>query len=190
MSNDLNKLTTKVLRWADERGILKTSSPKDQFTKTIEEIGELAAGLCRGDDHKIADSIGDTLVCLICLAALCGMDICDCLESAYNEIAGRKGVMKDGVFVKEDDMEKSEPEKDPSIRLKPNPSKCMICFAHPKIVEECNHCSGTGVEPEEKETEKGPEPVPTCSNCIKSYKLGGCDTYKRTGKICDDHKFI
>jgi len=99
---DLNILKNKVLIWAEKKGILDNATPKDQFTKTIEEVGEIAAGICRNDRSKIQDSIGDVAVTLIILAELYSMDFTECLDVAYNEISGRKGEMKDGVFVKEE----------------------------------------------------------------------------------------
>jgi len=51
----------------------------------------------------IADSIGDCVVVLTILAAQNGLQIEDCITQAYDEIKERKGVMKDGVFVKEED---------------------------------------------------------------------------------------
>ena len=99
---DLNILKNKVLIWAKKKGILDKATPKDQFTKTIEEVGEIAAGICRNDRSKIQDSIGDVAVTLIILAELYSMDFTECLDVAYNEISGRKGEMKDGVFVKEE----------------------------------------------------------------------------------------
>ena len=36
------ELDYKIVGWAAKRGILKNSTPKDQFVKTIEEVGEIA----------------------------------------------------------------------------------------------------------------------------------------------------
>ena len=54
--------------------------------------------------RRIADSIGDCVVVLTILAAQNGLQIEDCIAQAYDEIKERKGVMKDGVFVKEEDV--------------------------------------------------------------------------------------
>jgi hypothetical protein len=51
------------------------------------------------------DSIGDCVVVLTILAAQNGLQIEDCIAQAYDEIKERKGVMKDGVFVKEEDAQ-------------------------------------------------------------------------------------
>ena len=96
-----DKIIYEIREWGREKGILKHSTPQDQFIKTVEEVGEIAAGLARGDKKQIMDSIGDVGVTLVLLAELCGMTFQECLEYAYNEIKGRTGKMQNGVFVKD-----------------------------------------------------------------------------------------
>ena len=96
------ELDYKIVGWAAKRGILKNSTPKDQFVKTVEEVGEIAHALARGDKDALKDAIGDAMVTLILQARLSGLDPVDCLEAAWNEIADRKGEMKDGIFVKDE----------------------------------------------------------------------------------------
>ena len=100
---DLTSLVGAVEIWSIGRG-LNLADSKAQFTKTVEEVGEIAAALCRGDKELLKDSIGDVIVTLIILAQQNEMTIDDCLQQAYNEIADRKGQMVDGVFVKESDL--------------------------------------------------------------------------------------
>ena len=50
--------------------------------------------------EEVKDGIGDMQVTIILLAHMVGMDSVDCLESAYNEIKGRRGKMENGFFVK------------------------------------------------------------------------------------------
>ena len=95
-------LDYKITGWAADRGILKNSPPKDQFIKTVEETGEIAHALARGDKEALKDAIGDTFVTLILLSRMNGLDPVDCLQSAWDEIKDRKGEMKDGIFVKEE----------------------------------------------------------------------------------------
>jgi NTP pyrophosphatase (non-canonical NTP hydrolase) len=66
----------------------------------MEEAGELAAALLNDDKPEIVDAIGDIVVVLTNLAKLEGFDIENCVDSAYNEIANRTGVMHNGTFVK------------------------------------------------------------------------------------------
>lgn len=100
---DLTSLVGAVEIWSIGRG-LNLADSKAQFTKTVEEIGEIASALCRGDKELLKDSIGDVIVTLIILAQQNEMTIDECLQQAYNEIAERRGKMIDGVFVKESDL--------------------------------------------------------------------------------------
>lgn len=104
----LTTLFDRVEQWAQERNLIEGSKPKDQFTKLIEEVGELAAAIARfdpeNDPHsrdKILDAIGDCFVVLIILAQQYDLHALNCLQWAYLEIKDRKGRMVDGVFVKE-----------------------------------------------------------------------------------------
>jgi hypothetical protein len=55
----------------------------------------------KNDDVEFIDAIGDCVVVLTNLAALKGINIEDCINSAYDVIAKRKGSMQNGTFVKE-----------------------------------------------------------------------------------------
>lgn len=93
-----------IRRWAAARNLIQGSTPEKQFTKLIEEIGELATGLAKKRDDLVMDGIGDAVVVLTILAAQRGVNIEACIDMAWDEIKGRKGRMVDGVFVKEDDL--------------------------------------------------------------------------------------
>ena len=87
--------------WAQERGIYDKGNSHTQYVKLMEEAGELAEALLKNDKYEIKDAIGDMVVVLTNLAVLEGMQIENCIESAYNEIANRKGKMENGTFVKQ-----------------------------------------------------------------------------------------
>ena len=87
--------------WAQERGIYDKGNSHTQYVKLMEEAGELAEALLKNDRYEIKDAIGDMVVVLTNLAVLEGMQIESCIESAYNEIANRKGKMENGTFVKQ-----------------------------------------------------------------------------------------
>jgi NTP pyrophosphatase (non-canonical NTP hydrolase) len=87
--------------WAEERGIYDKGNSHTQYVKLMEEAGELAEALLKNDRYEIKDAIGDMVVVLTNLAALEGMQIENCIESAYKEIANRKGKMENGTFVKQ-----------------------------------------------------------------------------------------
>ncbi|MCP4550929.1 MAG: hypothetical protein GY834_02565 [Bacteroidetes bacterium] len=89
-----------IRSWAAERGIYKEGNSHTQYVKLMEEAGELAAALLNKDAYEIKDAIGDMVVVLTNLAALEGVQIENCIDSAYNEIANRTGVMHNGTFVK------------------------------------------------------------------------------------------
>ena len=87
--------------WAQERGIYEKGDPKTQYIKLLEEAGELANAVLKNNDKEFIDAIGDCVVVLTNLAKLKGYNIEDCINSAYQEIANRKGAMVGGTFVKE-----------------------------------------------------------------------------------------
>lgn len=95
----LNTTYNSVLTWAEERNLVKGSTPPAQFVKLVEETGELASSIGKKRDPK--DDIGDILVVLTILAAQHGLTLSECYAHAYNEIKGRKGKMVDGIFIKE-----------------------------------------------------------------------------------------
>lgn len=101
---NLNKLTAKIEQWAIERG-LDEAEPEKQMLKLVEEVGELAEGMAKGNLDQVIDSIGDVYVVMTILSMQLDLDIKDCINDAYEEIKDRKGKMKNGVFVKEADLE-------------------------------------------------------------------------------------
>ena len=111
------ELETKVLDWADDRGILDKATPLAQARKTEEEVHELieacvaqqngnetftnSKGKLVNTKEELKDALGDILVTIIIGAELQGLNLEDCLESAYNVISKRSGKMIDGQFVKD-----------------------------------------------------------------------------------------
>ena len=89
-----------IRQWAHAKGIYDKGDSKTQYIKLMEEAGELAKALLTNDRVEIIDAIGDIAVVLTNLAALEKLTIEDCIDSAYNEIKGRKGKMNNGTFVK------------------------------------------------------------------------------------------
>ena len=90
-----------IRQWAEDRGIYAKGNSHTQYVKLMEEAGELAKALLNKDVYEIKDAIGDMVVVLTNLAVLEGMQIENCIDSAYNEIANRKGKMINGTFVKQ-----------------------------------------------------------------------------------------
>jgi NTP pyrophosphatase (non-canonical NTP hydrolase) len=92
----------KIEQWAEDRNLIRGATPHAQMLKLTEEVGELAAGIARGQMPKIEDSIGDCVVVLTILAKQYCLNIEDCIAYAYDEIKDRKGKLVDGVFIKEE----------------------------------------------------------------------------------------
>ena len=68
----------------------------------MEEVWELAGGVCYNNTDVMKDSIGDVFVVLTIIATQLGWSIEECVQTAYEEIKDRKGKMVDGLFVKEE----------------------------------------------------------------------------------------
>lgn len=62
------QLETKVLQWAEQRGIFNPehgSNYEKQYLKFLTELGELADAILKNNREEIKDAIGDCIVCLI-----------------------------------------------------------------------------------------------------------------------------
>jgi NTP pyrophosphatase (non-canonical NTP hydrolase) len=98
-----SNLEMKVIRWAEDRGIIKYSTSLAQTHKTQEELDELVGALTSGDEAATKDAYGDILVTLIVGCACANYRLVDCLELAYNQIKDRQGrLLSNGIFVKEE----------------------------------------------------------------------------------------
>ena len=86
---------------AKKRGIYEKGTLNGQFIKLIEEVNELKDGIENDDLNEFIDAIGDCVVVLTNMAALNGVPIEFCINSAYEVIKNRKGVMKNGFFEKD-----------------------------------------------------------------------------------------
>lgn len=101
MENRYRTLELKIQEWADDKGILQKGTPKGQALKTLEECNELIDAIEDNDQDEIVDALGDVLVTLIIQAKMQDLNLLDCLQSAYEVISKRSGVMKDGMFIKD-----------------------------------------------------------------------------------------
>jgi NTP pyrophosphatase (non-canonical NTP hydrolase) len=95
------ELEALVIAWATQKGILENGTAIAQAGKTIEEVNELVEAIIKDDREEIVDALGDILVTIIIQAEMQGLSLTECLESAYNVISKRTGVMKDGQFYKD-----------------------------------------------------------------------------------------
>ena len=74
-----------IKAWAKDRA-LDTADPKKQIFKLMEETGELAAGIARGNKDLIEDSIGDIFVVQTILLMQVGKDITESNAFAMYEV--------------------------------------------------------------------------------------------------------
>lgn len=95
-----------VKEWGKEKGL---NDPVMQFAKFIEEAGELAHEITRGNcggatsvpSKETVDAVGDILVTLIIWCSIVGLDPVGCLFTAYDEIKNRTGKTVNGSFIKD-----------------------------------------------------------------------------------------
>lgn len=95
-------LIEKIEQWAQARNLIDGAAPQAQMLKMTEEVGELAHAIARSNIELAKDAIGDCIVVLTILSRQLGLNINECVESAYTEIKDRKGKMINGVFIKEE----------------------------------------------------------------------------------------
>ena len=105
MAYNAEHVAQDIADWHHDRNLIQGSDDKAQFTKLMEEAGELAGAISRGQD--VEDHIGDMVVVLINIAARNNTTLGECMGVAWEEIKDRKGRMIDGIFVKEADLEKA-----------------------------------------------------------------------------------
>ena len=100
----LNRTILSIRNWANDRGIIKGSDAKHQTLKLGEEYGELCSNILKGRLTEARDDIGDCIVLLTIISEQIGSNLAECAEISYNEIKDRKGILLDGVFIKEEDL--------------------------------------------------------------------------------------
>lgn len=98
------ELESAVLKWAKEKGITNPNNVFKQALKLTSEVGELSDAIIKQDIDETIDAVGDIQVVLIILCDQLGLDLEECLESAYNVIKDRTGITKNGVFIKKEDL--------------------------------------------------------------------------------------
>jgi NTP pyrophosphatase (non-canonical NTP hydrolase) len=87
--------------WANDRNLIAEGDATTQFLKLTEEVGELAQSIFKKQEDEFVDALGDIVVVLTNMAAMKGIKLEHCVNSAYNVIKDRKGKMINGTFVKE-----------------------------------------------------------------------------------------
>lgn len=90
-----------ILEWAKPKGLLNPDFSPKQFIKLVEEVGELANAMLKGNKAEQIDALGDIQIVLNILAEQLGFDLDECLKSAYEEIKNRTGKTINGTFIKD-----------------------------------------------------------------------------------------
>lgn len=93
---------SKVINWANDKGLINQANITKQALKLTEEVGELAAAIIKDKKLEQIDAIGDIQVVLIILCEQLNIDYNQALESAYNVIKDRQGKMINGSFIKQE----------------------------------------------------------------------------------------
>ena len=91
-----------VADWHEDRNLIEGSTDAAQMHKLIEEVNELDQDV--HDGYDLRDELGDVLVVLINIATRNGFTLRQALEVSYKKIKDRKGQMRNGIFVKEEDL--------------------------------------------------------------------------------------
>lgn len=97
----LESLINLVALWHTDRNLIDGSDDKQQVLKLMQEVGELSDSVCK--NACPIDDIGDIIVILVNIAERNGLSLAECVAHAYGDIKDRKGVMVDGIFIKESD---------------------------------------------------------------------------------------
>lgn len=109
---NFEQLRENVEKWAEDKDLLHEENAGKQFMKFIEEVFEFKFEMdfisqksnCKEPTLDLKLELGDVMVTLIILSKQLNIDIVECLQLAYDKISKRKGVTKDGIFVKEEDL--------------------------------------------------------------------------------------
>jgi len=97
----LDNLDVNTRVWAQDKELVKKENIQAQMCKVIEEVGETAAAVLKGDRERIKDGIGDSIVTLTILAQQHGLSLRECWQAAYDEIKDRTGKTVNGSFIKD-----------------------------------------------------------------------------------------
>jgi NTP pyrophosphatase (non-canonical NTP hydrolase) len=90
-----------VINWANDKNLIKPENAPKQFLKVVEELGELSRSILKEDRKEEIDAFGDVMVTLIILSEQRGLNLVDCLNTAYEVIKNRKGKTVNGTFIKD-----------------------------------------------------------------------------------------
>ena len=97
-----------ITNWGIARNLIGPTgqaTAEGQAEKTQEELDELKASIAKRDRDGIRDDIGDIYVTIVLQAAHWGLTMDECIDQAWNEIKNRTGMMLQGKFVKQANLD-------------------------------------------------------------------------------------
>ena len=103
----MNKTVENIQEWFKGKGLDKEDS-KAQYGKLLEEVEELGEALAESDLNHITEELADVVIVTIGIALQQNIDFKQALEKGFNKIDKRKGIVKNGTFIKEEDLWKKE----------------------------------------------------------------------------------
>lgn len=97
-----------IKNWAIARNLIGPSgqaTPQGQLEKLREEVEEVAAEIASGNRDALALELGDCYVVLCLMASMWDLSMEECVDLAWEKIKDRKGMMVQGKFVKESNLD-------------------------------------------------------------------------------------
>ncbi len=102
------KLFEEIREWGNIRGLKGNDDPQIQMYRLLEEVTELHKAITLNDLPEIVDAIGDIIIVLTQLSKTYNENAEDCLQQAFDVIRLRKGLNKNGSFVRYKKLNKAE----------------------------------------------------------------------------------
>lgn len=100
-----------IKQWGIDRNLIGPTGQatvESQMEKLREEVCEAEAEALDGNRDALRLEIGDCYVVIVQLAAMWDMTLEECAEAAWNKIKDRKGMMLQGKFVKQENLDRLE----------------------------------------------------------------------------------
>lgn len=98
-----------IKQWGIDRNLIGPTgqaSPEGQLEKLREEVEEVAEEVRKADREALNLELGDCFVVLCQVAAMWDLTLEECAEAAWNKIKDRKGMMLQGKFVKQENLDR------------------------------------------------------------------------------------
>jgi hypothetical protein len=98
--NGKGTLLGQLSKTAEELTETRDAAVKLDYIKAFGEMGFNVDLQMQAGRVLLEDGIGDCAVTLVLAAEMAGLRFEDCLQAAYDVIKNRQGVMKNGIFIK------------------------------------------------------------------------------------------